>query len=80
MTTQVPFVDLKAQFRAISEEVVPRMMQVMESASFILGPDLALFEQHFATYVGTRYCVGVASGTAALELALRAFAIGPRCV
>ena len=77
MTMQVPFVDLRAQFRALSEEVVPRMMQVMESASFILGPDVALFEEHFATYVGTRYCVGVESGTAALELALRALAIGP---
>lgn len=77
MMLQVPFVDLKAQFRALSEEVVPRMMQVMESASFILGPDVALFEEHFATYVGTRYCVGVASGTAALELALRACAVGP---
>jgi dTDP-4-amino-4,6-dideoxygalactose transaminase len=77
MTMQVPFVDLKAQFRALSEEVVPRMMQVMESASFILGPDVALFEEHFATYVGARYCVGVESGTAALELALRACAIGP---
>ncbi len=77
MTKPVPFVDLKAQFRAISHEVVPRMMQVMESASFILGPDVALFEEHFATYVGTRYCVGVESGTAALELGLRALAIGP---
>lgn len=73
----VPFVDLKAQFHAIREEVVPRVMQVMESASFVLGPDVALFEEHFATYVGTRYCVGVASGTAALELVLRAMEIGP---
>jgi dTDP-4-amino-4,6-dideoxygalactose transaminase len=73
----VPFVDLKAQFSAIREEVVPRMMQVVESASFILGPDVALFEEHFATYTGTRYCVGVESGTAALELVLRAMEIGP---
>lgn len=51
-------------------------MQVMENASFILGPDVALFEEHFATYVGARYCLGVESGTAALELVLRAMEIG----
>lgn len=52
------------------------MMQVMENASFILGPDVTLFEENFATYVGSRYCVSVESGTAALELALRAMDIG----
>jgi dTDP-4-amino-4,6-dideoxygalactose transaminase len=73
---QVPFVDLRAQFRTLREEVVPRVMQVMENANFVLGPDVTLFEEHFATYVGTRYCVGVESGTAALELALQALEIG----
>jgi dTDP-4-amino-4,6-dideoxygalactose transaminase len=77
VTTPVPFVDLKAQYRDLREEVVPRMTAVLESASFILGPDVALFEEHFATYVGSRYCVGVESGTAAIELALRAMGIGP---
>src|SRR3984957_12523264 len=72
----VPFVDLRAQYRTIREEVVPRMMAVMENASFILGPDVALFEEHFATYVGTRHCVGVGSGTAALEMGLAALGIG----
>ena len=62
MTTLVPFVDLKAQFRALRAEVVPRMTQVMEDASFILGPDVARFEENFASYVGARYCVGVESG------------------
>ncbi len=52
------------------------MMQVVESASFILGPDVAAFEEHFATYVGTAHCIGVESGTAALELALAALKIG----
>lgn len=49
----------------------------MESSSFILGPDVALFEENFAAYSGARYCVGVESGTAALELVLRAMEIGP---
>lgn len=74
--TLVPFVDLKAQFRALREEVVPRVAQVMEEGSFILGPDVARFEEHFAAYLGARHCVGVESGTGALQLALQAMGIG----
>jgi dTDP-4-amino-4,6-dideoxygalactose transaminase len=73
----VPFVDLKAQFRALREEVLPRVTSVMENGSFILGPDVARFEERFAAYVGTRYCIGVESGTAALQLALEALDVGP---
>lgn len=62
----IPFVDLRAQFHDILAEVVPRMIGVMESAAFILGPDVARFEENFATYVGSRYCAGVEAGTAAL--------------
>lgn len=51
-------------------------MRVMEDATFILGPDVGLFEENFAKYVDSRYCVGVESGTAALQLALEAFGIG----
>ncbi|HEY1867236.1 MAG TPA: DegT/DnrJ/EryC1/StrS family aminotransferase [Candidatus Cybelea sp.] len=77
MTTLVPFVDLKAQFRSLRAEVVPRMTQIMEEATFVLGPDVARFEENFASYLGSRNCVGVESGTAALQLALEAFGIGP---
>lgn len=76
VTTLVPFVDLKAQFRAIRAEVVPRVLEVMEEATFILGPDVARFEENFASYVGVRHCVGVESGTAALQLALEALGVG----
>lgn len=74
--TQVPFVDLKAQFSALRDEVVPRVTRVMEEGSFILGPDVARFEENFATFVGARHCVGVESGTAALQLALEALKVG----
>ncbi|MBV9332755.1 MAG: DegT/DnrJ/EryC1/StrS family aminotransferase [Candidatus Eremiobacteraeota bacterium] len=77
MTTQVPFVDLKAQFRSLRAEVVPRVMQVMEDASFVLGPDVTRFEANFASYLGVAHCVGVESGTAALQFALEAIGIGP---
>jgi dTDP-4-amino-4,6-dideoxygalactose transaminase len=77
MSTRVPFVDLQAQFRALREEIVPRVTQVMEDAKFILGPDVGVFEENFAGYVGSRHCVSLESGTAALALALEALGVGP---
>ncbi len=77
MVMQVPFVDLRAQFAALRDEIVPRMQKVMEDASFILGPDVEKFEENYADYVGARHCLGVESGTAALQLALQALEIGP---
>ncbi len=77
VATQIPFVDLKAQFAALREEIVPRVMRVMQDGSFILGPDVRRFEENFASYVGAPYCVGVESGTAALQLALEALGVGP---
>jgi len=77
VTMQVPFVDLRAQFAALRDEIAPRVQRVMEDASFILGPDVGRFEENFARYVGARHCVGVESGTAALQLALQALGIGP---
>ena len=73
---KVPFVDLRAQFAGLREEIVPRVQRVMEDASFILGPDVAAFEERYARYVGARHCLGVESGTAALQLALQALGIG----
>jgi dTDP-4-amino-4,6-dideoxygalactose transaminase len=77
MSTRVPFVDLQAQFRALREEIVPRVTQVMEDAKFILGPDVGIFDENFAGYVGSRYCVSLESGTAALALVLEALGLGP---
>jgi dTDP-4-amino-4,6-dideoxygalactose transaminase len=61
----------------LHEEIVPRVMRVMQDGSFILGPDVRRFEENFASYVGAPYCVGVESGTAALQLALEALGVGP---
>jgi dTDP-4-amino-4,6-dideoxygalactose transaminase len=74
---EVPFVDLKAQHAALAGEIEPRLREAMASAQFILGPDVEAFEAEFAAYCGTRYAVGLDSGTSALELALRAAGIGP---
>lgn len=74
---RVPFLDLKAQYCVIKDEVLANVHQVIESACFIGGEHVAQFESEFARYVGARHAVSVGSGTAALELALRAMGIGP---
>lgn len=73
----VPFVDLAAQQAEISAEVVPQVLDVLARGAFIGGPHVAAFEDEYARFVGTRSCVGVANGTDALELALRAVGVGP---
>lgn len=74
--SRIEFVDLKRQYAAIREEVDRALLDAVASARFILGPDVAEFEREFATYCSTAQCVGVASGTAALELAYEAAGIG----
>ncbi|HYP53701.1 MAG TPA: aminotransferase class I/II-fold pyridoxal phosphate-dependent enzyme, partial [Pyrinomonadaceae bacterium] len=73
----VPFVDLKAQYESIREEVGAAINRVLENSSFILGREVEAFEEAFAAYVGARFCVGVSNGTAAVQLALSACGIGP---
>lgn len=71
----VPFVDLGWQHRLVAEEVAAGFASVMEATAFIDGPDVARFEAMFADFVGASHCVGVANGTDAIELALRAAGI-----
>jgi dTDP-4-amino-4,6-dideoxygalactose transaminase len=73
----VPFVDLPTQHRTLQHELSEAIQRVMERADFALGKEVAQFEEEFAAFCGTRYAVGVDSGLAALELGLRAMAIGP---
>lgn len=74
---QVPLVDLKAQYASIKAEINAAMQRVVTDAGFILGKEVSDFEQAFALTVGARGAVGVASGTGALLLALRAVGVGP---
>lgn len=73
----VPFLDLKAQYKSIKREVDPAIQQVIDSCAFALGPAVEAFEKEFAAYCGTKHCVALASGTAALEFLIRAYDIGP---
>ncbi len=72
----IQFLDLKAQYRAIKPEI-DGASRAIESAQFVLGPEVAAFEERFASYCGVRHCVAVNSGTAALHLALLAAGISP---
>jgi dTDP-4-amino-4,6-dideoxygalactose transaminase len=74
---KVPFVDLKIQYDSLRSELLGAIEDVLERTCFILGPQVAQFEEAFADYIGVPHCVGVDSGTAALKLALRALDIGP---
>lgn len=72
----IPLVDLHRQHVEIAEEIEAGIRNVMQHGGFIRGPELAQFEAGFAAFSGTRHCVGVASGTDALELAVRALGLG----
>ncbi len=72
----VPLVDLKAQYQQIGPEIDTAIRRVIENTSFILGPEVDAFEAAFAQFCGAAHCIGVASGTSALELALRAYGVG----
>jgi dTDP-4-amino-4,6-dideoxygalactose transaminase len=73
----VPALDLKAQYRTIRDEIERAIRSVVESQYFILGPEVAQFEQEAASYCRAPHAVGCASGTDALLLPLMAWGIGP---
>ena len=75
--TRVPFMDLRAQFAHLRSEVLPAIEAVASSANYVLGPQVANFEEEFARFAGVKHCVGVNSGTSALHLALIAAGVGP---
>ena len=74
---KVPSLDLRAQYRSIKPEIDAAIARVLDSGQFVLGSEVAAFEQEFATYCGAGECVALNSGTSALHLALLAAGIGP---
>ncbi len=73
----VPLFDTTTPILPLREEIFARMREVVEDTRFILGPNVAAFEQEFAAYCGAAHAVGVANGTEALTIALRAMGVGP---
>jgi dTDP-4-amino-4,6-dideoxygalactose transaminase len=76
-TTSIPLVDLKKQYDSIRGEVDAAIKAVIEQTAFVGGPYVKAFEEAFARYCSVKYCVGVANGTDAIFIALRALGIGP---
>jgi dTDP-4-amino-4,6-dideoxygalactose transaminase len=72
---KIPLVDLKSQYHSIKREIDEAVRRVIDSGQFILGPEVKSFEDAIVNYLGTKYAVGVASGTDALQLALLACGI-----
>jgi dTDP-4-amino-4,6-dideoxygalactose transaminase len=73
---KVPFLDFVAPYEELKPELDEAYFRFMQSAWYILGREVEAFEQEFAGYCGTKYCVGVGNGLEALHLILRAYGIG----
>lgn len=73
----IPFVDLKAQYAGIKQEVNAAIQGVLDSCAFTLGSEVVEFEKEFAAYSGAKIGIGVNTGTSALHLALLAAGVGP---
>jgi len=73
---QIPVLDLKAQYASIRDEIAKAIQKTLDEQNFILGQEVQELEKAIALYCGTRYAVGVASGTDALFLSLKALGIG----
>jgi dTDP-4-amino-4,6-dideoxygalactose transaminase len=76
-TMPVPFVDLGAQHAPLTEAIEQAFRGLVARGDFILGAAVERFETEYAGYIGARHAIGVGTGLAAIELALRAFDIGP---
>jgi dTDP-4-amino-4,6-dideoxygalactose transaminase len=72
---KIPFVDLKAQYISIKEEIDQAISNVIQDSAFIGGKYAKVFEENFAKYIGIKYCIGVGNGTDALYVALKALGI-----
>ncbi len=73
--TQIPLVDLKAQYATIKHEVLPAIEGVLEAMQLTIGPNVKAFDEEFAAFCGTKHSIGVGSGTDALQLVIRALGV-----
>jgi dTDP-4-amino-4,6-dideoxygalactose transaminase len=73
----VPLFDIQTPLEPLRTQLVDAARRTIHGGSFILGPEVQAFEAEFAAYLGARHTVGVANGTDALTIALRAMGVGP---
>jgi dTDP-4-amino-4,6-dideoxygalactose transaminase len=73
----IPLIDLKAQYLSIKKEIDNAISDCIDESSFIKGKRVTDFENQFADYIGSKYCLGCANGTDALEIILHSLGVGP---
>jgi dTDP-4-amino-4,6-dideoxygalactose transaminase len=73
----VPLMNVRAQYESLIPEITKRFAEIVDSSSFVLGAHVKAFEAEAAAYLGTKHAIGVANGTDALVIVLRALGIGP---
>lgn len=73
----IPFIDLTKQYKALKSQIDARIQAVLDHGQYIMGPEVLELEERLATYVGSRHCVTVSSGTEALLISLMALGVGP---
>lgn len=71
------FIDLKSQYKRLKAEIDANIQRVLDHGQYILGPEVAELEEKLAAYTGAKYCISVANGTDALQIAQMALGIGP---
>jgi UDP-2-acetamido-2-deoxy-ribo-hexuluronate aminotransferase len=71
------FIDLKSQYQRLKKDIDAGIQRVLDHGQYILGPEVAELEEKLAAYVGAKYCISVANGTDALQIAEMALGIGP---
>jgi dTDP-4-amino-4,6-dideoxygalactose transaminase len=74
-TTKVPLLDLKSEYAELRDEILAALDRVCRNSSFVLGEEVEAFEREFADFCGTKHCVALSSGTAALHLGLLALGV-----
>lgn len=74
---KVPFLDLKAEYAELRDEILPTLDRVCQHADFVQGPEVEAFEKEFADFCGTKHCVALSNGTSALHLGLLALGVQP---
>ena len=74
---KIPLVDLKSNYNRMKKEIDASIADVLQSCYFIGSPHVKQFEKNFATFIGTKHCIGVNSGTDALILTNEILGIGP---
>jgi dTDP-4-amino-4,6-dideoxygalactose transaminase len=72
---KVPVLDLKAEYAELRDEILPALERVCQNSSFVLGAEVEAFEREFADFCGTKHCIAVGTGTAALHLGLLALGV-----